>query len=296
MCSKSSWIFRFLQSGKVQIPDSFCDQNRHSLSSLPLRNKAWIQTALVWYGFRLRDDHWYLGTRYCREGSAATSWESFLCQYWIMFCLHKSLNLALGSGWSMRLMGCGRRHIIHKSLTFWLCPSSINGSILRVFKRYLSRRETMPRMESWQRWRRAGAWRVPARNYTPHPGVFLWSFMSIESVLFWQLLMIFCSAVERNRAPRLERKTGTAQRRSTWRRRTGVMAECKASWHKWVELPSVGWLSISNLWWMISYIHYHSKLPLATKNHQADYTPATNWLYMVNFKLHLYFPRGGWGW
>ena len=30
----------------------------------------------------------------------------------------------------------------------------------------------------------------------------------------------------------------------------------------------------------------------ATKNYQAGYLPATYWPYMVNFKLHLYFP--GW--
>ena len=31
----------------------------------------------------------------------------------------------------------------------------------------------------------------------------------------------------------------------------------------------------------------------ATKNHQADYLPATYWPYMVNFKLPLSFPGGG---
>ena len=36
----------------------------------------------------------------------------------------------------------------------------------------------------------------------------------------------------------------------------------------------------------------HFILPPATKNHQADYPPATYWPYMVHFKLHLYFP--GW--
>ena len=35
-----------------------------------------------------------------------------------------------------------------------------------------------------------------------------------------------------------------------------------------------------------------SKLPPATKNHQADYLPATYCPYAANFKLHLYFP--GW--
>ena len=30
----------------------------------------------------------------------------------------------------------------------------------------------------------------------------------------------------------------------------------------------------------------------ATKNHQADYPPATYWPNMATFKLHLYFP--GW--
>ena len=35
--------------------------------------------------------------------------------------------------------------------------------------------------------------------------------------------------------------------------------------------------------------------PLPTKYHQADYPPATYWPYMVNFKLHLYFPGGGVG-
>ena len=34
--------------------------------------------------------------------------------------------------------------------------------------------------------------------------------------------------------------------------------------------------------------------PLPSKNHQADYPPATYWPYMVNFKLYLYFPRWGW--
>ena len=37
----------------------------------------------------------------------------------------------------------------------------------------------------------------------------------------------------------------------------------------------------------------------ATKNHQADYLPATYCQYVANFKLcklHLYFPGGGWGW
>ena len=36
----------------------------------------------------------------------------------------------------------------------------------------------------------------------------------------------------------------------------------------------------------------HSLLPPNTKNHQADYPPVSYWPYMVNFKLHLYFP--GW--
>ena len=39
----------------------------------------------------------------------------------------------------------------------------------------------------------------------------------------------------------------------------------------------------------------HSILPPPTINHQPDYPPATYYLltiYMVNFKLHLYFP--GW--
>ena len=40
----------------------------------------------------------------------------------------------------------------------------------------------MPRMESWRRWRWAGAGRVPARKYTAHPGVFVWSFMSLVSI------------------------------------------------------------------------------------------------------------------
>ena len=34
--------------------------------------------------------------------------------------------------------------------------------------------------------------------------------------------------------------------------------------------------------------------PLPPKDHQADYPPATYWPYMVNFKLHLYFPGGVW--
>ena len=42
-------------------------------------------------------------------------------------------------------------------------------------------------------------------------------------------------------------------------------------------------------------MQYHYMLPLADKNHQPDYPPATFYLltvYMVNYKLHLYFP--GW--
>ena len=35
--------------------------------------------------------------------------------------------------------------------------------------------------------------------------------------------------------------------------------------------------------------------PPATKNHQADYPQAKYCPYMANFKLHLYFPRGGVG-
>ena len=42
----------------------------------------------------------------------------------------------------------------------------------------------------------------------------------------------------------------------------------------------------------VSSTHCHSKLPPANKNPLADNPPATNWPYMVNFKLHLYFP--GW--
>ena len=58
-------------------------------------------------------------------------------------------------------------------------------------------------------------------------------------------------------------------------------------------LVRIGW---------ISSIQCHSKLPPATKNHQADYLPATYWPYMVNFNLDLYFPGwvgvdgGGWIW
>ena len=48
-------------------------------------------------------------------------------------------------------------------------------------------------------------------------------------------------------------------------------------------LAHVGW---------VSSLQCHSILPPATKNHQADYPPATYWPYMVNIKLHLYFP--GW--
>ena len=44
----------------------------------------------------------------------------------------------------------------------------------------------------------------------------------------------------------------------------------------------------------ISYNQCHYNLPSATKNHQADYPPATYWPYMVNFQLHFYFPRWGW--
>ena len=41
---------------------------------------------------------------------------------------------------------------------------------------------------------------------------------------------------------------------------------------------------------------FYYEMPLqatpTTKNQQADYPPATYWPYIVNLKLHLYFP--GW--
>ena len=35
--------------------------------------------------------------------------------------------------------------------------------------------------------------------------------------------------------------------------------------------------------------------PLPPNNNQTDYPPATYWPYIVNFKLHLFFPGGGVG-
>ena len=142
----------------------------------------------------------YCGFKYCRDGRRLAFWQNFWCQYSDTFCLHSFLNSFFGGGFSRSWRGWGSPYYTQRFLRSWnqdfvegLATTSI--SLARALRMLPSRWQIMLRRDSWRRWRRATAGRVPARKNTAQSGVLSWSLISLDRVFLWQSYTAFNSGL-----------------------------------------------------------------------------------------------------